>query len=295
MKRCSRLRNWIAGLSFLLLISMVASCWFVGGRLVRPAQRTVGPPPAGVDHLAIETVSIPSQSGANLAGWWIEHEHPTATVVLLHPIRADRRAMLGRAMLLYQAGYSTLLVDLQAHGESPGDAITMGSLERFDAQAAVAYVRSRHGDQPVGVIGWSLGGAAALLGSPLPIDAMIVESVYPTIEEATDNRVAAKLGVGSKLITPMLLAQLGPRLNIQAANLQPIDYVPQVGCPLLVLGGDRDYHTTLEETGRMYKAAKEPRQLQIFSGAGHEDLLRFDSELYQRTVLAFFRRSFRGS
>ena len=137
-------------------------------------------------------------------------------------------------------------------------------------------------------------GQPRLLGSPLSIDALVVESVYPTLEEATDNRVAAKLGVGSKLITPLLLAQLGPRLNVTAADLQPIDYVPQVGCPLLVLAGDRDYHTTIEETGRMYKAAKEPRQLQVFRGAEHEDLLRFDSQLYERTVLGFFRRSFRG-
>ena len=43
--------------------------------------------------------------------------------------RADRSTMVTRAKLLQHHGYSVLLVDLQAHGETPGKQITFGALE----------------------------------------------------------------------------------------------------------------------------------------------------------------------
>ena len=49
--------------------------------------------------------------------------------------------MVPRARLLAAAGFSVLLFDFQAHGESTGDRITFGRLEGLDARAAVAFVR----------------------------------------------------------------------------------------------------------------------------------------------------------
>ena len=49
--------------------------------------------------------------------------------------------------------------------------------------------------EKIGAIGSSLGGAAALLGPhPLPVDALVLESVYPDIGAATGNRIRAVLG-----------------------------------------------------------------------------------------------------
>ena len=63
-----------------------------------------------------------------------------------------------------------------------------------DVRAAVNFAREHHPGEPVALLGVSLGGAAALLASPLPIDALIVESAFPTISEAIHNRIPAALG-----------------------------------------------------------------------------------------------------
>jgi alpha-beta hydrolase superfamily lysophospholipase len=65
---------------------------------------------------------------------------------MAHAVRADRRSMLGRAEFLHRAGYSVLLFDAQAHGESPGDRITFGYLEALDAAAAVSFAVARDPD-----------------------------------------------------------------------------------------------------------------------------------------------------
>ena len=53
------------------------------------------------------------------------------------------------------------------------------------------------------------------------------------------------------------------------------------------MGGSLDQRTTPEETRRIYEQAAEPKQLVVFEGAAHEDLLSFAPEQYGQSVLAF--------
>ena len=266
-------------------IAFVVAVWIVGGRLVESANRTVGPPP---EDFPCETITIESESGSKLAAWYAPSPGSTATIILLHPVRSDRRSMLDRASFFADHDYDVLLIDMQAHGESPGENITSGHREKLDVAAAVDFIRGRHPDHRIGIDGWSLGGAAALLAVPLGVDAIVIESVYPTISEAVYNRVAIKIGPLKYLAAPLLLCQLKPRLGISPSDLRPINYVSKVGCPLLVIAGDADAHTPLEETQRMFAEAEEPKRLVVFENAAHEDLMAFDRELYETEVGGFF-------
>ena len=161
----------------------------VGMLLSSPAPTAVGQPPLGLPGL--ERVEIPSSSGSRLQGWWIPSViDGGGTVVLMHGVRGNRLQMVARARALNEHGFSVLLFDFQASGESPGHRITFGKLEGLDAAAAVSFVRDRLPNERVGVIGTSLGGAAALLGpKPLAVDALVLESVYPDIDAALSNRL----------------------------------------------------------------------------------------------------------
>lgn len=263
------------------MLAFVSASWYVAGALVAPAHRVVGPPPSG---FPAESLTITSSSGSTLAGWFIPCDNATATIILLHSIRSDRRAMLSRAELLHDAGYATLLIDFQAHGESPGENVTAGHRERLDVLAAAEFARNKNPSHKIGVVGWSLGGAAALLASPLQIDALVLESVYPTIAEAVHNRVSMRLGVFGQIFAPALLIQLGPRLGIWPSQLCPIDHIQDAGCPVLLAAGDRDVHTTMAETLRLYQRAIEPKQLVVFENVAHSDLLACDRDKYEMVV-----------
>jgi fermentation-respiration switch protein FrsA (DUF1100 family) len=52
---------------------------------------------------------------------------------------------------------------------------------------------------------------------------------------------------------------------------------------------EKDQHTTLEETLRLYAAANEPKQLWVVPDAAHVDLQRFAPAAYSRQVLAFLK------
>lgn len=192
--------------------------------------------------------------------------------------------MLPRARFLHRAGYSVLLFDLQAHGESTGDRITFGIKEGLDVQSALDVLRQQAPGEHVGVIAVSLGGAAALLGPhPLDVDALVLESVFPTIVQATRNRVGA-FGASR------LLWQLRPRLGLSASDLRPIDHIAQVHAPIFIVGGEEDHWTPPAETRAMFEAANEPKSLWLVPGAAHEDLYAVAAQEYEQRILGFFRR-----
>jgi uncharacterized protein len=261
------------------LAAAIAADWFAGYEFIRPSRAIIGPPPS---DLGATSIAFKSESGAELRGWFVPGVPGRGAVVLVHGIHADRRHMLPRARFLHRAGYAVLLFDLQAHGESSGSRITFGTREAFDVLAAIDLMRSKAPSEHLGVIAVSLGGAAALLAPhDLNIDALVIESVYPTISEATRNRVG--------LFAPLLLWQLGPRLGLSASDLRPIDHVARVKAPLFVMSGEEDTHTTPEETRRMFERANEPKRLWMVPGAAHVDLYDVGGAEYERRVLAFLR------
>lgn len=121
--------RWFLAAALCAVAITAAVAWRIGGDLVAPANRNIGPPPR---HLPFESFTLPSDSGSAIATWYLPKapEGMAATVVLLHPLRGSRRSMLERATLFYRAGFAVVLIDLQAHWESPGQYITAGFLER---------------------------------------------------------------------------------------------------------------------------------------------------------------------
>lgn len=202
--------------------------------------------------------------------------------------------MLSRARLLVRHGFSVLLIDLQAHGETPGSAITLGGRESADARSALAWLRQQRPPRRVGVIGCSLGGAAVLLGpQPSGFDAAVFEAVYPRVGRAIENRIRLRVGVLAPVLTPLLLVQLRPRLDVSASELQPIRHIGRLGSPVLIVAGSDDRHTTLEESQELFQAAAEPKELWVVHGARHQDFLSFDPGGYESAVVGFLTRYLR--
>jgi fermentation-respiration switch protein FrsA (DUF1100 family) len=278
------------GASFLGATLLIAAVIGAGFHLSAPAPADVGPPPA---DLGAEVVAIASGSGAELKGWFIAGRPGAGAVVLLHGVKGNRLAMLRRARLLKSAGFSVLLFDFQAHGESAGTRITFGRLEGLDAAAAVVFVRQRLPGERVGAIGSSLGGAAALLGpQPLPVDALVLEAVYSDIGTAIANRIRVVLGptLGGAVAQPiawLFERVLPPFLDMRPADLRPINRVADVTAPLLMASGTHDDRTTMAETIALFARAPEPKFLWAVEGAGHVDLEGYAPDDYRARVLPF--------
>jgi uncharacterized protein len=277
-------------IAFAIIVLLCAGALFGAGHLLSaPVHHRVGNPPA---DLFATSILIPNKQGY-VAGW-VTRGTGRGAILLLHGVRGDRREMLGRAVFLNRLGYTVVLVDLPAHGESWGKRITFGAHEADGVREVLAWMAKNLPGERIGVIGSSLGAASLVLSDPgSNVDALVVEAMYPTIDEAVENRLAMRLGTHGKWLAPLLVQQIPLWSGVPVEALRPVDAMTRLRCPVLVLGGTMDRHTTVDDTKRVFAAAPEAKRLWLVEGAAHIDLHGYNPVLYEERVGAFMEAALR--
>jgi len=262
-----------------VILSLAAAAGFAGRWFCAPSAAVIG----NSEHTGVESVLFDG-----VHGWYIPSQGTEVCVLLMHGVHADRRSMMGRALWLRDEGYTSLAIDLQAHGETVGDRITFGYREADSARHAVHYLYSEKSCAKVVTLGSSLGGAASLLGkAPIRVDGYILEAVYPSIEKAVENRLTIRLGPAGAMLAPLLYLQIPLWLDIERTSLQPIAAIKTIKAPILVINGTEDARTTLAEARKLFDHAPDPKFFYPVAGAGHVNLFRYQPETYKKKVITF--------
>jgi len=172
-----------------------------------PVERvSVGPPPAALELMVIEpgdygaimvskiTPRHPARKGdthTNLFTFAFNFSHfpikpkletnnIRGTIFLLHGYGLNKELMLPWGMVLAQAGYRAVLVDLRGHGHSTGDRIYFGGVERTDmVQCLDALEQRQVCTGPVGVLGVSYGAVIALQWAAVDSRVQCVTAISP--------------------------------------------------------------------------------------------------------------------
>ena len=286
----ARRKSRLALAAFGLAMAGASGCAFVAN----PAREQVPPPPPA---LSAQEVSFSSASGSRMKAWFLPGTPGAGAVLLFHGIGSNRTSMEGRAAFLHDAGFTVLMPDFEGHGESTGETVTYGARESLDAAAALEFLKGVAPGERIGVIGVSMGGAATLLGNdPLPADAYVLESVYPTIRQAVANRLGAWLGpIGGvgRMFTSPVLKMISSKTGVREGDLQPIARIGRLHAPVLVIAGTADRYTPLAEAESLFAHAPAPKTFWAVEGADHEDLYAFTPKEYRRQVGSFLTRLLR--
>lgn len=273
----------------LILLPAIVLVLLAAGRVATaPANEPVGPAP---NDLPIRAVEFSDSDARVISGWTITGTEQKPAVLLVHGIRSNRRSMLGRARLLFESGYSVLMIDLQAHGESAGDRLTFGYREADSVSAATRYARNLWPGKKLAIIGTSLGGASAIFAANRQrADAYVLEAVYSSLRDATENRLRIRLGPAGAALAPLLLWQTSLQLGFHADDLSAVDRIGDLKAPVLVIAGEKDDRTTLADSQALFSRAVEPKALWVVPNARHQDFHRFDETEYGKRVLLFLDR-----
>ena len=98
-----------------------------------------------------------------------------------------------------------------------------------------------------------------------------------------------------RLLAPLLLWQLEARLGVPLESVAPIRGIRNIEAPLLLIAGERDRHSTIDQSRTLFGAAPEPKELWVVPGGTHQDLHRFVPREYEQRVLDFLNRILRGA
>ena len=185
--------------------------------------------------------------------------------------------------------HHVLQFDFRGHGESGPGWVTLGSHERRDVAAAVAFLRSR-GLGPIALFGVSMGAAIAIVAAPdLPVAAVVADSAFAELHHPIGNRmreVGYPLpGLGSRAI--VAAAALRTRSRLPDAIRHVARLAPRA---LLVIAPKEDQLISWRQGLRLYEAAGEPKELLVVEGAGHAEAYAVEPETYRRRVLDFLER-----
>jgi pimeloyl-ACP methyl ester carboxylesterase len=166
--------------------------------------------------------------------------------------------MLEIAGELARHGYNILMFDMRGHGESEGDHISAGFLERKDLLGAIDYAKQK-GASSIGILGFSMGGATALLtaAESTDIKAVIADSTYADLEEIINYQFSQRSNLPSFFI-PAILFMNRVLYGIDFTAVKPVEAIKTASCPVLIIVGGQDDTVTVEQAQRLKDASSNP-------------------------------------
>lgn len=127
-----------------------------------------------------EDVEIRSHDGLRLHGHYLAHPSPRGIILQVHGYRGCGAFDFSCAIEpFYKMGFSLLIIDQRASGESEGEHITFGYYERYDVVEWAKYLGERFPDLPVVMDGVSMGASTVMfavgVGYPDNVKAIIAD------------------------------------------------------------------------------------------------------------------------
>jgi dipeptidyl aminopeptidase/acylaminoacyl peptidase len=271
------------GLGGFLGLSLVAF-WLA----VRPPRLSVPLRPEDY-RLPAEEVAVTTADGLTLSAWLIPRPG-AAGVILLHGYPADRADMLPIAAALGPR-FTTLLLDMRYFGRSEGRVTTLGDRERSDLRRAIDVLEAR-GVPRIGVFGFSLGGAVALMTAGEEPRIRAVAAYAPFADLAMLGRdLYGWLGPLRYPFVGLMTAWSRILLGHDITALSPVAAAPRLLVPVLLIASRADEQIPFSHAERLRAALRDnPRAEFMFLERGRHGELPAD---FGARLSAFFERALR--
>lgn len=253
------MRRALAALVALLLLP---GC---SGLMLLPDRELVLNP--GTVGMGYRDVRIPTTDGLSLHGWFLPAEtegEPAATVLFLHGNAENISNHLASVYWLPERGFNVLIFDYRGYGRSEGEADLDGAVA--DVQSALGYLAETREDEPLVVLGQSLGGALAPYAVSRSayrerVSAVVLDSTFASFRAVAREKLA-----GFWLTWPFQW----PLSWTISDRYEPARYVPALHpIPVLVVHNEGDRIIPVHHGRALYRAAREPKALWILPGGRH--------------------------
>ena len=204
--------------------------------------------------LAYEEVTLSTEDGIKLNGWYLPVDRPRATLLFFHGNAGNISHRLESILLFNRLQLTVMIIDYRGYGKSEGRMSEQGSYR--DAKAAWRYLTEQRGIAPnqILVFGRSLGASiAAQLASQHQPLGLILESAFTSV--------------------PDLAADLYPIFPVRHLSRFKFDtrrYLEGSKSPVLIMHSRHDEITPFSHGKKLLDSASEPKRFLELKG-GHND------------------------
>lgn len=239
-----------------------------------------------------EKVYITADDGVTLAALCYRQEEESGKwALVMHGYTSSKENMLPYAQKYYEQGFSVIVPDQRAHGESGGEYCTMGWMERLDVIRWCEYIAEEAPDAELTVHGISMGAASVVMaageGLPENVRAVVSDCAFTDVAGIMRHQLvsragdsAAVLGFGGSLVTKL-------RTGSGWEEVSALKMAARSSVPILFIHGGADDFVPTEMVYELYAAAGGKKEILVVPGAVHAQSMYKDTEKYWITVFEF--------
>lgn len=240
-----------------------------------------------------EDVYIQSEDGLKLHATWFPVGDQKKAVICFHGYTSKGMSdYIGLSDYYLRRGYSMLLVDERAHGESEGTYIGFGCLDRLDAMKWIGWMIDTCGEDVQMLLhGTSMGGATVLMTSglklPNQVKGIISDCAFTSAKEVFSHVLRSMYHMPA---FPMI--QIASLVNKKKAGYGLDDCnaareVRNAKVPILLIHGSGDTFVPCSMCEKIYENIASEKQMLIVEGAAHAESYYKDMEAYENALNAF--------
>lgn len=251
-----------------------------------------------VSSLPYEKVSIVSKDGLHLVGKLYSAKDQRALILMFHGYRAKAENDYGCAFRYYlEHGFSLLLVDQRAHGQSEGRTMSFGVMERWDCLFWAKWADEHFPGLPLVLEGMSMGSATVLMAAelslPQSVCGIIADCGY-TSPKAIIKKVIHDMHLPTALVYPFVCsgAEIFGRFSLNECDAP--SSLKKCSVPVLLIHGEDDTFVPCSMSRENYDACPGKKRLITVPGAEHGLSYLEDKETVQSAIADFLDDVTRG-
>ncbi len=245
-------------------------------------------------NIEMKTIEIESFDGTKLIGHLYPAENAKRIIVAMHGWRSNWwRDFAVIYDFWHDSGCTVLFAEQRGQGESEGDHMGFGMIERYDCIEWVKWLNENDQDKlPIYLAGVSMGATTVLMaaGSKLPdtVHGIMADCGFTTPSAVWKHVAEDNLHVSYGIRKGLVDALCKKRINVGSDEYSTVDAMKENTVPILFIHGTADSFVPVSMTYENYEVCKAEKRLLIVEGAEHGLSYLIDKDAYQKAVLEFF-------
>ena len=243
-----------------------------------------------------KTVRIIAEDSTELVGHLRIAPNAKRTILAMHGWRSSWAKDFGMiADFWHQNDCNVLYAEQRAQGESGGEYMGFGMLERHDCLSWIHYLNETGFEKlPIYLGGVSMGASTVLMSAefdlPQNVKGIIADCGF-TSAEAIWKHVARKnmhltyTGLRAAAVNDLCRR----KINMGASDCSTVEAVAKSRVPILFIHGADDRFVPVEMTYENYKACASSKRLLIVPGADHGMSYYIDQIAYESAMIDFWK------
>lgn len=246
----------------------------------------------------LEEIDIYARDGIRLHGYYLPAEKPSDRLVIgLHGYTSRGLSdFSAHAWFYHQQGFDCLIPDHRAHGESEGEYIGFGILDRYDCRSWIRYMLKRFNQQKrILLHGTSMGASTALMTLGFDNLPEQVKGVISDCAFTSPYDVFAHILKRDYHLPPFPVMQLNSLMCEKKAGYKFDDYSTLIALrktdrPVLFIHGEEDNFVPVWMSRKNAEICASPSELLLIPNAGHGASYYENMPLYEEAEKRFIQQ-----